>query len=211
MTEINMGNPGVLKTSYSYWGIDHLTTFYGKLWEIKTTKQPGGTPVLQDIQYTWDAEGNLTLRNDIAAGAKESFSYDFLDRLISPARAATVYSPGEANGDGVIDSLDMDYVMRVIMGLNTPTPGCDANQNGVIDMGDVVFISNMLAAYYTAYNALGNITSMRGNSYTYGTKPHAVTQVGTTAYTYDANGNMLRWHRQSRTCFQENPALHNSG
>jgi RHS repeat-associated protein len=41
-----------------------------------------------------------------------------------------------------------------------------------------------------SYNEIGNITSKNGVSYTYGTKPHAVTQVGTTAYTYDANGNM---------------------
>jgi YD repeat-containing protein len=33
----------------------------------------------------------------------------------------------------------------------------------------------------------GGITS----NYSYGTKPHAVTQVGATSYTYDANGNML--------------------
>jgi RHS repeat-associated protein len=41
-----------------------------------------------------------------------------------------------------------------------------------------------------AYNTIGNITSMNGNSYTYGTQPHAVTQVGTTSYAYDNNGNM---------------------
>jgi len=37
-----------------------------------------------------------------------------------------------------------------------------------------------------AYNQIGNITSMNGTSYTYGTKPHAVTAVGSTNYTYDA-------------------------
>ena len=41
-----------------------------------------------------------------------------------------------------------------------------------------------------AYNALGNITSNAGNSYTYGsTKPHAVTAAFGNSYGYDQNGN----------------------
>ncbi|MBI2851988.1 MAG: hypothetical protein HYX84_02630, partial [Chloroflexi bacterium] len=41
------------------------------------------------------------------------------------------------------------------------------------------------------YSALGNINTHNSTSYGYGTKPHAVTTVGATSYTYDANGNML--------------------
>jgi len=41
-----------------------------------------------------------------------------------------------------------------------------------------------------AYNQIGNITSRNGTAYTYGSQPHAVTAVGATGYTYDANGNM---------------------
>ncbi|MEW6033336.1 MAG: RHS repeat-associated core domain-containing protein [Chloroflexota bacterium] len=48
-----------------------------------------------------------------------------------------------------------------------------------------------------AYNAIGNMTSKNGVSYTYGTKPHAVTGVGSYTNTYDANGNMLT--RQNAT------------
>ena len=40
-----------------------------------------------------------------------------------------------------------------------------------------------------AYNAIGNITSYNGNTYTYGTKPHAVTGAFGNAYGYDAVGN----------------------
>jgi RHS repeat-associated protein len=208
ITDINMGSATpLLKTTFGYYGTDgsHDTTggYYGRLWEIKTVNS--GSTVLQDVKHTWDAGGNLTLRNDIEAGAKESFSYDFLDRLISPARKANVHSPGEANGDGVIDSLDIDYVLRVISGISPPTAGCDANQNGTIDVGDVVFIlNNLLSGYYTAYNELGNITSMRGKSYIYGTKPHAVTRVGTTAYTYDNNGSMLTGDGRTITWDVEN-------
>jgi len=43
-----------------------------------------------------------------------------------------------------------------------------------------------------SYNQIGNILTMNSSSYTYGTRPHAVTQVGSTTYSYDNNGNMIR-------------------
>ncbi len=43
-----------------------------------------------------------------------------------------------------------------------------------------------------AYNAIGNITSYAGNSYTYGSsKPHAVTAAYGNSYVYDAVGNQI--------------------
>jgi RHS repeat-associated protein len=133
ITQINLHNG--LKTNYSYWGIDNGTTSYGKLWEIKTQPQAGGTAI-QDTQYTWDATGNLTQRQNLVStqSETETFSYDSLDRLISAG-------------------------------------------------------SSLYSQSYS-YNAIGNITSMNGIGYTYGAKPHAVTAVGSTNYTYDANGNM---------------------
>ncbi len=41
------------------------------------------------------------------------------------------------------------------------------------------------------YNGLGNITDKSDvGGYSYGTRPHAVTQAGSNSYSYDANGNM---------------------
>ena len=40
-----------------------------------------------------------------------------------------------------------------------------------------------------AYNAIGNLTSYNGNTYTYGSQPHAVTAAFGNAYGYDAVGN----------------------
>jgi len=51
----------------------------------------------------------------VAAGAKENFEYDSMDRLVSPSKKVTINAPGDANEDGVIDSLDTDYVARVIL------------------------------------------------------------------------------------------------
>lgn len=44
-----------------------------------------------------------------------------------------------------------------------------------------------------AYNAIGNITSINGSSYTYGTKPHALTTYNGWTFAYDANGSMTMW------------------
>jgi RHS repeat-associated protein len=35
------------------------------------------------MRYTWDAGGNLTLREDVSSGETENFAYDYLDRLLS--------------------------------------------------------------------------------------------------------------------------------
>lgn len=40
MTQINLNNG--LRTNFGYWGLDHETSSYGKLWEIKTLPQAGG-------------------------------------------------------------------------------------------------------------------------------------------------------------------------
>jgi len=40
--------------------------------------------------------------------------------------------PGDANGDGIINMADVTKVERIILGLEPPTPGADANQDGVI-------------------------------------------------------------------------------
>jgi RHS repeat-associated protein len=62
-----------------------------------------------------------------------------------------------------------------------------------------------------AYDEIGNITSMNGNSYTYGTKPHAVTAVGATSYAYDDNGNMTTRGSQTLTWDMENRPVTISG
>ncbi len=82
-TEINAGNG--TKTTFGYWdtggAYDITGGYYGRLWRIHTTGQPGGSADFQDIRHSWDASGNLTQRQDALADETETFSYDFLDRL----------------------------------------------------------------------------------------------------------------------------------
>ena len=136
ISEIDL-NSGV-KTTYGYYGTggtnDTTGGYYGQLWQIKSATQ---STTLQNIQYSWDADGNLTQQQNLVSSQTENFTYDYLDRLTT---ASGAYS--------------QTY----------------------------------------AYDALGNITSMTNNGntqfYSYGAKPDAVAQVGSTSYAYDANGNM---------------------
>jgi hypothetical protein len=48
--------------------------------------------------------------------------------------------PGDANGDGNINAIDITKVERIISGLDTGTPGADANQDGNINALDITKI-----------------------------------------------------------------------
>jgi hypothetical protein len=89
MKELNLNNS--TKTTFGYYATggsyDAAGGYYGRLWEIKTTKQPGGMPLLQDIQHTWDAIGNMSQRQDVVSSETETFSYDYLNRLTSVSGA----------------------------------------------------------------------------------------------------------------------------
>ena len=48
--------------------------------------------------------------------------------------------PGDANGDGVVDVLDLQVEEQIILGELPPTCGADANQDGKINVLDLVEI-----------------------------------------------------------------------
>lgn len=51
---------------------------------------------------------------------------------------------GDANGDGIIDVLDMTRVARIILELDPPVPAADANQDGVINVIDMSKIARII-------------------------------------------------------------------
>jgi len=52
--------------------------------------------------------------------------------------------PGDADGDGVIDIFDMTKVARIILGLDSETPGADANQDGEVNVFDMTKIARII-------------------------------------------------------------------
>jgi len=52
--------------------------------------------------------------------------------------------PGDANGDGVINVLDITKVKRIILGVDAETPGADVNQDGKINALDITMLENLI-------------------------------------------------------------------
>jgi RHS repeat-associated protein len=207
ITDINFGNPGVLSTTYGYYGTggNHDTAggYYGRLWEIKTVNS--GSTVLQDIRHTWDAVGNLNQRQYLVGGETETYSYDFLDRLTGRSSQYPAYYPGDADGNGTINQADSTYITRVIMGYSPVTAGCDANQDGNVSAADLTAVALLMVGQSLSYDEIGNIVSMDGVAYSYGNQPHAVTEFDSDPYaTYDSNGNMTSGEYNTMTWDVEN-------
>ena len=53
--------------------------------------------------------------------------------------------PGDANGDGVINALDLTKVARIIVGLDSATYGSNANQDGETNSADITKIERIIA------------------------------------------------------------------
>jgi len=53
--------------------------------------------------------------------------------------------PGDVNGDGVINALDITKVERIVVGLDPPTAGADANQDGKINALDITKVERIIA------------------------------------------------------------------
>ncbi|MFC2019341.1 dockerin type I domain-containing protein [Chloroflexota bacterium] len=54
-------------------------------------------------------------------------------------------APGDANGDGKLDALDITKVERIVAGLDTETPGADANQDGSYNALDITKVERIIA------------------------------------------------------------------
>jgi RHS repeat-associated protein len=161
-------------TNYSYWGIDHQdganpAKSYGKLWEIKTVKS--GSPDLQDVQHTWDNNGNLTQRVDVKNSQTENFTYDALDRLLSVSGA---YSES--------------FAYNVIGNILT--------KNGTAySYGARPHAATVAGANTYTYDDNGNMLSGDGRTITWDVenRVNSVTKNGTTTdYTYDGDGNQVK-------------------
>jgi len=72
---------------------------------------------------------NGVLANNLAEEIAATWIGDSVD--------VTSVLPGDANGDGVVNALDITKVERIVGGLDAETPGADANQDGNINSLDI--------------------------------------------------------------------------
>jgi hypothetical protein len=65
--------------------------------------------------------------------------------LIKLSDSDTQVTPGDGNGDGTVNALDITKVERVIVALDIETPGSDANGDGNINAMDITKIEMIIA------------------------------------------------------------------
>ena len=63
---------------------------------------------------------------------------------LSALSSDAAFAAGDANEDGVIDMGDVVKVERIILGIVPPTPEADANLDGKVDMADIVRIERTI-------------------------------------------------------------------
>ena len=86
-----------------------------------------------------------------AVRINESFSFQSQGQEGEPSSPVNLtmkmYTPGDVNDDGKINSTDIVYVRRIILGMESPnqmTEASDLNEDGKINSTDIVFIRRLI-------------------------------------------------------------------
>ncbi len=138
----------------------------------------GGSETLQDLNYMFDAIGNLTTINDARQGLTETFGYDNLNRMTSVAGVVAKSFAYDHLGNMTHKSDVGDYTY----GENGAGPHAVTRTSGTLN------------ASYT-YDANGNMTGGNGRtiSYTSFNKPQRISANGKTlTLGYDANHQRIK-------------------
>jgi antitoxin (DNA-binding transcriptional repressor) of toxin-antitoxin stability system len=113
-------------------------------WTAATASDGAFDSPAEGYTFTTDslAEGEHTVyvrATDSAGNTTAEASYATDSFTIQSA------APGDANGDGIVNVLDITRVERVITALDPETPGSDANSDGTINVLDITRIERLIA------------------------------------------------------------------
>ncbi len=70
------------------------------------------------------------------------------DKTVTANFAQILLPPGDANGDGVVNAVDITEVERIIAGLEAATLGADANLDGNINALDITKVERIIAGLH---------------------------------------------------------------
>ena len=98
-------------------------------------------PVLAgNVAYTYDALDRLT-RAEYSDGTVVEYRYDAAgNRIGHVVQTATINLPGDVNGDGKVDAVDLVAVINHFLGLQNWWPRADCTGDGKVDALDMVFV-----------------------------------------------------------------------
>ena len=83
----------------------------------------------------------ITLSNGTLSDAEAA---EIVTTWVGDSIDITSSTPGDANGDGVVNALDITKVERIIVGLDAETPGADANGDGVVNALDITKVERII-------------------------------------------------------------------
>ena len=93
-----------------------------------------------DLAYSTTYTATLSIAITDVAGNSLAAEYSW---SFSTEQSAVI--PGDANGDGVVNALDITKVERIIATLDAETPGADANEDGVVNALDITMVEIIIA------------------------------------------------------------------
>ncbi len=140
------GNPAPVGTVVEAKGDSVIRGVAGNPITVTQAGRYGGTDIGDPMLLV---QGNISPNSPISFwvnGVDTGVTYPFgsggptkLDLSVT-----AVARPGDANGDGSIDVLDMTKVARIILLLDERTSGADANQDGRVSVLDMTKIARII-------------------------------------------------------------------
>ena len=130
-------------TTYSYVsGTNRLSSYNGP--NPKTyTYDADGSPTGDGVHtYIYDARNRLVA---VDGGTTATYAINDLGQRVRKT-ALVSEQPGDANGDGAIDSADFTLVLNVILQQATPTGDADCNRDNQVNVQDLVCINQAIAS-----------------------------------------------------------------
>jgi hypothetical protein len=122
----------------------------GDFWLVKTDAS-GVEEWAGNFGGTYNDDGALSVAvtldgGYIVTGYTSSYGSGGSDAwLLKLGESGTTVIPGDGNGDGTVNALDITKVERVIVALDDETPGADANGDGNINAMDITKIELIIA------------------------------------------------------------------
>lgn len=106
------------------------------------------TTITQDIPLTFPIGANYGTYSVtgelIEATLQATYPLSVTSFLPQSQYMGTISYAPDPNGDGVANMGDVTKVERIILGIDSPTPGSDANNDGTIDMADVIKLERVI-------------------------------------------------------------------
>jgi len=83
----------------------------------------------------------ITLSNGVLSDAQAA---EIVATWVGDSVSITTALAGDANGDGVVNALDITKAERIIVGMDAETPGADANGDGMVNALDITKIERIV-------------------------------------------------------------------